>query len=103
MEALSWGLRWVDLLDVLVVTGLFWVFITWVREARARVAIGGMAIVAALYGVAGWLELGVTLVLLRGLVAIAGLVLVVVFRSVNHESDEAAERCTQHATEAINN
>ncbi|MEZ4292534.1 MAG: hypothetical protein R3E53_19120 [Myxococcota bacterium] len=73
-------LRWVDALDVLIVAALLWVVITWVREARARIALGGMAVVGALFWGARLLELRLTTTLLQGFIAIAALVLVVVFQ-----------------------
>lgn len=74
------GLRLVDVLDVGIVSGLCWVAIAWVREARARVALGGVAIVTALYGVATLVDLRLTTTILQGFIAIAALVLVVVFQ-----------------------
>ena len=74
------GLSLVDVLDVGIVSGLCWVAIAWVREARARVALGGVAIVTALYGVATLVDLRLTTAILQGFIAIAALVLVVVFQ-----------------------
>ncbi|HEB88322.1 MAG TPA: hypothetical protein ENI85_02020 [Deltaproteobacteria bacterium] len=73
-------LRWVDLLDIALVAGLCWVLITWVREARARVALGGILIVALAYQTARWLDLRLTTGVLQGFIAVAALVLVVVFQ-----------------------
>ena len=77
MEA---GLRFVDVLDVMIVSGLCWVAIAWVRESRVRAALGGVAIVSALYGGAMFLDLRLTTSVLQGFIAIAALVLVVVFQ-----------------------
>ena len=74
------GLRGVDVLDIVIVSGLCWVAIAWVREARARVALGGIAIIALLFGAAQWLDLRLTTSLLQGFIAVAALVLVVVFQ-----------------------
>jgi uncharacterized protein (TIGR00159 family) len=74
------GLRGVDVLDILIVSGLCWVAIAWVREARARVALGGIAIIALLFAAAQWLDLRLTTSLLQGFIAVAALVLVVVFQ-----------------------
>ena len=74
------GLSLVDVLDVGIASGLCWVAIAWVREARARVALGGVAIVTALYGVATLVDLRLTTAILQGFIAIAALVLVVVFQ-----------------------
>ncbi|MBW2498369.1 MAG: DNA integrity scanning protein DisA nucleotide-binding domain protein [Deltaproteobacteria bacterium] len=73
-------LRGVDVLDILIVAGLFWVGIAWVREARARVALGGIAAIAILFWLARWLDLRLTTSLLQGFMALAALVLVVVFQ-----------------------
>ncbi len=74
------GLRGVDVLDIMIVSGLCWVAIAWVREARARVALGGIAIIALLFAAAQWLDLRLTTSLLQGFIAVAALVLVVVFQ-----------------------
>ena len=74
------GLRGVDVLDIVIVSGLCWVGIAWVREARARVALGGIAIIALLFAAAQWLDLRLTTSLLQGFIAVAALVLVVVFQ-----------------------
>jgi DNA integrity scanning protein DisA with diadenylate cyclase activity len=73
-------LRGVDVLDIVIVAGLCWMAIAWVREARARVALGGMAAIAALFVLARWLDLRLTTSLLQGFMALAALVLVVVFQ-----------------------
>lgn len=73
-------LRVVDVLDIVIVAGLCWVVITWVREARARVALGGIAAIAALFWAAQTLDLRLTTSLLQGFIAVAALVLVVVFQ-----------------------
>lgn len=74
------GLRGVDVLDIVIVSGLCWVGIAWVREARARVALAGIAIIALLFAAAQWLDLRLTTSLLQGFIAVAALVLVVVFQ-----------------------
>ncbi|MCR9097988.1 MAG: diadenylate cyclase [bacterium] len=79
-ESTDVGLRLVDVLDVLIVSAVCWVAIAWVRESRVRVALGGVAIVSALYGLASFLELRLTTSVLQGFIAIAALVLVVVFQ-----------------------
>jgi len=73
-------LRVVDVLDIVIVAGLCWVLITWVREARARVALGGVALIALLFGAASFLDLRLTTSLLQGFITVAALILVVVFQ-----------------------
>ena len=73
-------LRAVDVLDILIVSGLCWIAIVWIREARARVALGGMAAVALLFWAAHALDLRLTTSLLQGFIALSALVLVVVFQ-----------------------
>jgi diadenylate cyclase len=73
-------LRAVDVLDIVIVSGLCWVAIVWIREARARVALGGMAAVAMLFWAAHALDLRLTTSLLQGFIALSALVLVVVFQ-----------------------
>lgn len=80
MDSTAVGLRWVDVLDIVIVSGLCGVAIAWVREARARVALGGITAIAALYWAAGWLDLRLTTNLLQGFIAIAALVMVVIFQ-----------------------
>ena len=79
-ESTELGLRLVDVLDVMIVSAVCWVAIAWVRESRVRVALGGVAIVSALYGLASLLDLRLTTSVLQGFIAIAALVLVVVFQ-----------------------
>lgn len=74
------GLRWVDLLDVAIVSALAWVVIVWAREARARIALGGVAAMAAVFWIASALDLRLTTSLLQGFIAFAALVVVVVFQ-----------------------
>jgi len=74
------GLRGVDVLDIVIVSGLCWVGIAWVREARARVALAGVAIIALLFAAAQWLDLRLTTSLLQGFIAVAALILVVIFQ-----------------------
>lgn len=74
------GFRFVDALDILIVSLLCWVALAWVREARARVALGGVAAVLGCFGLASWLDLRLTIQLFQGFMAIGALVLVVVFQ-----------------------
>jgi len=73
-------LRAVDVLDIVIVSGLCWVLITWVREARARVALGGVVVIASLFGAASYLDLRLTTSLLQGVITVGALILVVVFQ-----------------------
>ncbi|MEZ4334542.1 MAG: diadenylate cyclase [Myxococcota bacterium] len=80
MGAAFSALRFVDLLDIAIVACLLWVLIAWVREARARIALGGVFAIALLFWLARWLDLRLTTSLLQGFIAVAALVLVVVFQ-----------------------
>ncbi len=80
MGSIFGALRIVDVLDIAIVAGLLWILIAWVREARARIALGGVLAVALLYWTAQWLDLRLTTTLLQGFIAVAALVLVVVFQ-----------------------
>ncbi len=73
-------LRWVDVLDILIVSGLLWAAIVWLRQARARVALGGVAVIGALFWLAHGFDLRLTTRLLQGFVALSALVVVVVFQ-----------------------
>jgi len=80
MGSIFGALRIVDVLDIAIVAGLLWVLIAWVREARARIALGGVFAIAMLFWTAEWLDLRLTTTLLQGFIAVAALVLVVVFQ-----------------------
>lgn len=80
MGSIFGALRIVDVLDIAIVAGLLWVLIAWVREARARIALGGVFAIALLFWTAQWLDLRLTTTLLQGFIAVAALVLVVVFQ-----------------------
>lgn len=80
MQTVLAGLRGVDVLDIVIVSALCWVAIAWVREARARVALGGIAAIAILFWAAQWLDLRLTTNILQAFIAVAALVLVVVFQ-----------------------
>lgn len=74
------SLRFVDLLDIALVTLLFWILIAWARDARARVALGGVVAIGALYLASAWLDLRLMTDLLQGFIAVAALILVVLFQ-----------------------
>ncbi|HSJ97113.1 MAG TPA: diadenylate cyclase [Myxococcota bacterium] len=72
--------RLTDLIDVLIVAVLLWAGLSWVRRARARIALGGVAIAATLFLLARQLQLQMTVWILQGFFAVGVLVLVVVFQ-----------------------
>jgi diadenylate cyclase len=72
--------RWTDLIDVAIVALLLWAGLGWLRRSRARIALAGVAIAAALYLLARQLELHMTVWILQGFFAVGVLVLVVVFQ-----------------------
>ena len=80
MGSIFGALRLVDLLDIAIVAGLLWILIAWVRETRARIALGGVFAVAMVFWTAQWLDLRLTTALLQGFIAVPALVLVVVFQ-----------------------
>ena len=67
-------------LDILIVSTLLWLVITWLRTSRARLALLGLAGVAVLFGVARAFELQLTTFLLQGFFAVVAVMLVVVFQ-----------------------
>jgi uncharacterized protein (TIGR00159 family) len=69
-----------DLIDVLIVAALLWTGLSWVRHARGRLALAGVAIAAALFLLARQLQLQMTVWILQGFFAVGVLVLVVVFQ-----------------------
>ena len=70
-----------DLVDLLVVTGLAWLAIRYLRRTRARAALLGLLLLGAVYLTARWLELTLTAAIFQGFFAVLVLVLVVVFQS----------------------
>ncbi len=73
-------IRATDLIDIVIVAVLLWAGLGWVRRARARIALGGVAIAGALFLLARQLELQMTVWILQGFFAVGVLVLVVVFQ-----------------------
>lgn len=73
-------IRVTDLIDVVIVAVLLWAGLGWVRRARARIALGGVAFAGALFLLARQLELQMTVWILQGFFAVGVLVLVVVFQ-----------------------
>lgn len=73
-------IRVTDLIDVVIVAVLLWGGLGWVRRARARIALGGIAIAGALFLLARQFELQMTVWILQGFFAVGVLVLVVVFQ-----------------------
>lgn len=73
-------IRIVDVIDIAIVAGLCWVLITWVREARARVAVGGVAAIGLLFWASSFFDLRLTTNLLQAFFTVAALILVVLFQ-----------------------
>ncbi len=69
-----------DVVDILLVAGFAWLAIGYFWRTRARSALAGLAILAAIYVVARGLELEVTTALLQAFFAVVVIVLVVVFQ-----------------------
>jgi diadenylate cyclase len=74
------NVRLTDLIDVVIVAVLLWAGLSWVRHARARNALAGVAIAAAVFLLARQLQLQMTVWILQGFFAVGVLVLVVVFQ-----------------------
>ena len=74
------GIRLTDVIDVALVAVLLWATLSWLRRARARIALGGVGIAAAAFLVARQLELQMTVWILQGFFAVLVIVLVVVFQ-----------------------
>jgi len=66
--------------DVLIVAGLFWVGISWLKNTRARLALPGIIILAVLYFLARLFDFQLTTYILQGFFAAFVLVMVVVFQ-----------------------
>jgi diadenylate cyclase len=68
------------LIDVLIVTVMLWVALTWLKNTRARLAIPGMAFLGVLYLLAQRMQLQLTTWIFQGFFAVFVLVIVVVFQ-----------------------
>ena len=74
------GIGLTDVVDVALVAMMLWAALSWLRRARARLALGGVAIAAAAFLVARQLELQMTVWILQGFFAVLVVVLAVVFQ-----------------------
>lgn len=72
--------RITDVVDVAIVAFMLWAALAWLRRARARIALAGVAIAAGAYLLARQLELSMTVWILQGFFAVLVIVLVVVFQ-----------------------
>lgn len=70
-----------ETIDLLVVTGLSWLAIRYVRRTRASFAALGLLVLGAIYLTARFFELTLTAAIFQGFFAVLVLVLVVVFQS----------------------
>ncbi|CAG0989911.1 Cyclic di-AMP synthase CdaA [Myxococcaceae bacterium] len=69
-----------DVLDVLLVSTLFYVVIVWMRRARAGLPLVGMAILGGVYLAARQLDLHLTAWIFQGFFAIFVIILVVIYQ-----------------------
>jgi uncharacterized protein (TIGR00159 family) len=74
------SVRFGELADLAVTWALVWAAISWLRTTRARLALAGLAILAAIYVLARQLGLVLTTWILQSFAAVAVLVAVVVFQ-----------------------
>ncbi len=72
--------RITDLVDVAIVALMLFATLSWLRRARARIALAGVAIAAAAFLIARQFELQMTVWILQGFFAVLVIVLVVVFQ-----------------------
>ena len=73
-------LRWVDVVDVTVVSALFYGAISWLRRAQSRFVVRGLAGAVALYFVARLLGMHLTLFIFQAALTVAVVALVVIFQ-----------------------
>ena len=71
---------WLDLVDITLVAGFGWLAIGYFRQTRARTALAGLAILAAVYLVARNLDLRLTAALFQAFFTVVVIVLIVVFQ-----------------------
>ncbi len=74
------SIRWAELVDLAVVWLMVWAGIAWLRATPARLALGGIGILAAVYLVARQLGLVLTTWILQSFAAVSVLIAVVVFQ-----------------------
>jgi diadenylate cyclase len=74
------SIRWAELVDLAVVWLMVWAGIAWLRTTPARLALGGIGILAAVYLIAWQLNLVLTTWILQGFAAVSVLIAVVVFQ-----------------------
>ncbi len=79
LDALS-ELRLTDAVDIALVAGLLYAGTSWLRRSQAALALLGIGLFGALYGVARLMELELTTWLFQGFFAAFTLVLVVIFQ-----------------------
>ena len=89
MDQTTLPLRVLDVVDLLIVWGLVWAGIAWLRTTPARLALAGLAIFAVFYLLARQLGLVLTTWILQGFAAVSVLISVVVFQ---HELRRLFER-----------
>ncbi len=73
-------LRWVDVVDVTVVSALVYAAISWLGRAQSRFVVRGLAGVVALYFVARLLGMHLTLFIFQAALTVAVVALVVIFQ-----------------------
>jgi len=74
------SLRPVDALDVLLVAAFVYALLSWLRQSRSRFVMLGVVALVAVYAVARWLDLALTLVLFQAGLTVALLALVIIFQ-----------------------
>ncbi len=74
------NLRPVDALDVIFVATFVYALLTWLRRSRSRFVMLGVVTLVAIYAVARWLDLALTLVLFQAGITVALLALVIIFQ-----------------------
>jgi diadenylate cyclase len=74
------GIRVTDVIDVVLVAVLLWAALSWLRRARARIALAGVGILTVAFLLARQLELQMTVWILQGFFAVVVIVLAVVFQ-----------------------
>jgi diadenylate cyclase len=73
-------LRPADVVDIAVVSVVTYVTVTWLRSARTRFVLAGLALLAGLYLVARLLDMVLTLLIFQAGITLAAVTLIVVFQ-----------------------
>ncbi|MEW6441930.1 MAG: diadenylate cyclase [bacterium] len=80
LQAIFYGFRIQDILDIAIISLLVYGILIWFRETASRFVLVGIALLSTIYGLARYFQLYLTAVVLQGFFAILLLALVIIFQ-----------------------